>query len=243
MLRYLFVFFATWYCSLAHAQIELTATKAKTLSGVTDPQQIGEIFLVGSDSSPSVANVIIIKATTTAKFLKLRARSSLFQTVDLKQIGSSEWLLLQPGKFAIEATTFDPEKGIDEKIIEVVLDGSPSPPAPEPSPPSPTPPGPLPVDEFDNIGQRVATWSATLPKRPQVAACYVRAATRLREDPIATVNSVSADLVNCRTSLLGSESLLYAKFTDNLNADLKARWPMSKGTLADYFTAIAKGLQ
>jgi hypothetical protein len=242
------------FASVAHAQIELSYTKAKSLAGVTDPRQIGDQFLVGADSQPTISNVAIIKATTPAKFLKLRARTSLFQTVELEKISNTEWLLSQPGKYAVEATSFDPDKGIDEKTIEVVLDGSPSPPAPGPTPPGPGPgpeptpppgptPGPVPVDEFDNIGQRVASWSVGLPKKAQVSACYVRAATRLFEDPTATINSVSADLVNCRTSLLGNDASLYIALTDKLNADLKARWPMSKGTLADYFVAISKGLQ
>jgi hypothetical protein len=242
--RYFFLLVFATCCSIADAQIELSYTKAKSLTGITNPKQVGTRILVGADSQPTIANVAIIKATTPAKFLKLRARTSLFQSVELEKISNTEWLLSQPGKYAVEATSFDPEKGIDEKTIEITLDGSPEPPPePGPTPPGPTPPSPVPVDEFDNIGQRVASWSAGLPKRPQVAACYVRAATRLQEDPVATVNVVSADLVNCRISLLGNEASSYKEFTEKLNIDLQSRWPMSKGTLADYFLAISKGLQ
>jgi hypothetical protein len=232
-------------CSTTQAQINLTYTKAKALVGITNPQQVGDRILVGADSLPSISNVVIIKATTTAKFLKLRARASLFQTVELEKIGTDEWLLTQPGKYAIEATSFDPDKGIDEKTIEVVLDGKvPTPPTPEPdpTPTPPNPPSPVPVDEFDNLGQRVAIWSSGCPKKTELAACYTKAVKQLREVPSATVNTVVAELIACRTTLLGADLPKYKTMVDNINIDLQARGAMGKAVYADYFEAISKGL-
>jgi len=132
-------------CSTAQAQIDLSFTKAKALVGITNPQQVGNRFLVGNDSLPSISNVLIIKATTSSKFLLIEANANLEEVVDLEKLEGrdNEYLLTQPGTYYITATSFDPDKGIDKKRIKVVLDGTvptpPTPPTPVPPTPDPTP--------------------------------------------------------------------------------------------------------
>jgi hypothetical protein len=44
-----------------------------------------------------------------------------------------------------------------------------------------------------------------------------------------------------RIALLGADSTRYNDVTEKINADIKARGAMSKGVVADYFTALAAG--
>ena len=125
--------------STCFGQIELSYTKAKSLVGVTAPRIIGDRIVVGEDSKPSVTSVAIITAKTTSKFVSLKARKSLFESGGLTKISDTEWILSGEGRWKVEATSFDPEKGIDEASIEIVIGPAPDP-GPTPPDPGPTPP-------------------------------------------------------------------------------------------------------
>jgi hypothetical protein len=242
-LQTLLVWLAVASCAIAQiSTIDATVEKAKAITGIASPRVVGDVILVGEDAKPVVSSVAIVRVGTKAKFVKIKARRSLFDLGAVTKIGDGEWMLVGSGKYAVEITTFDPELGIDETVVEVVLGD----PEPEPEPPAPEPdipaPGPMPPDAFDNIGQRVAKVTAGLPKRVEVAGVYRFGAKQLREEPLTTVNSAFDRIFAERASILGSDFEKYKPFVELISNDVKQRWPMSKGVLADYFDAVAVGL-
>ena len=116
------------------------------------------------------------------------------------------------------------------------------PPKPDPKPDPDPDPKPDP-DVFDNIGQRVAVWSKGLPRRNEVAVLYVECATNLAENERLTQNQAIDLMVEKRKNLLKPDELkAYQPMIDQLNADLKKRWPMHALVTSAYFKAIAVGL-
>jgi hypothetical protein len=146
-----FVFLTT--LGTTYGQIELTYSKSLSLTGVTAPRLAGDFVLVGADSKPSVTEVAIITAKSPSKFLRLKARKSLFEVGTLKQISDTEWVLSGAGEWIVEASSFDPERGIDEALLRIVIGGTPPKPEPGPGPqpdPNPDPePGPKPEPNSD----------------------------------------------------------------------------------------------
>jgi hypothetical protein len=242
-LQTLLVWLAVASCAIAQTSaIDASVEKAKAITGVQSARIVGEAILIGDESKPVVSSVAILKVGTKAKFVKIKARRSLFDFGTVTKIGENEWMLVGSGRYAVEITTFDPEIGIDETVVEVVLGD----PEPEPEPPAPEPdvptPGPVPPDAFDNIGQRVAKVTAGLPKRVEVAGVYRFNAKQLREEPLTTVNSAFDRVFAERAALLGSDFEKYKPFVELIGNDVKQRWPMARGVVADYFDAVAVGL-
>lgn len=126
-------------------------------------------------------------------------------------------------------------------------DNPPNPPRPGPDDPDdddddePSPD--VPDDEFDNIGKRVAKWAEGLPRTKQAGECYRDSARLLREDPVVTVNSISAKLTGDLRSKI--DIGVYQTVFKNVNADLMQRWGSgwTKGMLAAYYDAVANGLE
>lgn len=227
-------------------QITIETTKLLEVAGVSSPQLLGAHVLVGEDSKPVLRQAALLRINTSAKFVQVKARKTLFDVAALTEVGEKSYLLSGEGRYAVEVTTFDPEKGIDSKTVEIVLGGDPvppTPPEPGPQPPTPGPDIPIPDDNFDNLGRRVNAWAITLPKRKEVAAIYREAAKQLRENAASTVNTVAAEIVNKRNAILVQDVTRYADLVGKLNTELTSRWPMSKGDLASFFTAIAIGLE
>ncbi len=186
-------------CSSCFGQIDMTYIKAKSLIGVTSPKVVGDRILVGEDSRPSVATVAIITVKSDAKFVRLVARKSIFEKGSLEKISDTEWLLSGSGRFIVEATSFDPDKGIDENAIEVTLDQAPPPgpdPKPEPEPdPEPTP-NPTPVPNEYNVG-KVSLQNAPKdqPMAMQIANMYRSSASKLwGQGALADIVSINKDL-------------------------------------------------
>jgi hypothetical protein len=233
-------------------QLSIDYDKAKSIVGVSNPRIYANYVLIGSDSDPKVAESAIIKVNTTLKFVLVSAKKSLFESVPVQKMAedNSEWLLVGSGRYLVEVIAFDP--GIEKKEMEVIIGLlPPTPPNPPPNPPTPptppTPPSPpspvVPPDAFHNLGQRVATTTNSLPKRAEVALLYRRAAERMASDPTSTINGIVGDLVNNRTNVLGADEKHYLPFIELINAEKAANWPMSRGTYADFLSAIAVGLE
>lgn len=148
-MRSLAIFLILLFGSRSFAQIEISYVQAKSLVGVTAPRLVGDRILVGDDSKPSVSQVAIISVKTPAKFVTLKARKSLFESAQLTKISDTEWILSGEGRWKVEATSFDPDRGIDEAAVEIVIGPRPGPtPDPEPDPkpdPTPEPPKDLPI--------------------------------------------------------------------------------------------------
>jgi len=226
----------------AWAELDVAVVKSRVITGIANPRVVGDVVLYDGDQSPKVTPAAQITIVTDFKFVRVKARTSLFESSNLQQISPGVYLLTGPGKYALEVTAFDPEKGIDEKVIPVELGDVD--PVPEPDKPDPKPdPSPVPPDSFDNIGQRVAKAAVGTGKKAEVAKIYRDGAKELRENPSVTVNGVFDKVFNQRTAAVVAEGDKWKAFVDLLNLDVKARWPMSRGTVADYFTAVAVGLE
>uniref|UniRef100_UPI0035699054 hypothetical protein n=1 Tax=Stieleria sp. TaxID=2795976 RepID=UPI0035699054 len=139
-------------------------------------------------------------------------------------------------------TDFENQK---QQLVDIVINEDVTP-EPEPEPDDPDPPGPepdnVPADDFENIGQRVAKWSAGIANRADYAIAYEAAATRLRSSPSDTVDDVGKKLVADLQAVASFDKYLPAVGA-KLNEDIQGRWPLSRGVLADYYTAIAVGFR
>lgn len=218
--------------------LTVDVTKSQVLYGLVNPRTVQTFILFDQEGSePEFAPAAIIQVKTNSKFVRVKARKNLFEGVNVTKLNDTDYLLLGEGKYAVEVTTFDPELGIDERILTVELGPSEPKPTPGPSP------SPIPDDEFNNLGKRVFDWSKDLPKRKELASIYRNVAKALTENPVITINDATTILSNDRSKLLGSELTKYSNFIENTNADLRSRWPLSKGEFAKYLITIAVGLE
>lgn len=247
-------------CTQCFSQVTINYVKAQALVGAVEPQlytdaQSNAIVLLADAKDAKLVPAALITVETKAKLVQLKARLSLFEFGNVTKVGDYKWLLVSPtgGKYAVEATTFDATTGIEEANIAIDLGPTPTPvpPGPGPTPPGPTPPGPVPVvdcnavpaDNFNNIGKRSCEWASGLPKRKEVGLAYEAAADRALNDQYATINTIAAALVNDRTNILGTDLPKYSTFIENVNADLKSRWPLNKADFAAWASAVSKGLE
>jgi hypothetical protein len=115
--------------SSAFGQIELSYSKSLSLQGVTAPRLAGDLVLVGADSKPTISEVAIINVASEYKFVDVVAKKSLFDEGVLVPIGDkgTEFILAGEGRWLVQATAFDPEKGIAKKSIEVLIGPPPKP--------------------------------------------------------------------------------------------------------------------
>jgi hypothetical protein len=223
-------------CTPALAQLDVTVTKVKALTGIVSPKVYPSLILINEASAPKTVDAAYVKVITPAKFVKVKARKSLFENADVIKLSETEYAFTGNGRYALEVTSFDPSLGIDERVIDVTFDDS-----PPDEPDVPDDDGP-----FDALSSRVRAWTKGLPKNKELSQLYADASTKLVTDPSATVNTVSGQLIESRTKVLGSASGDYSKFLEDLNADLKKRWaenPFSKQMLSDYYLEVSKGLK
>ena len=236
--------FATLNLS-AIAQLEVVVTKIDVLVGAPNARVINSFIVFDTEGSkPLFTPAALIDVKTQAKFVKVKARKSLFETTVAIKVSEYQYMVLGTGKYAIEVTTFDTELGIDEETVSVDLGQYPSPdPEPDPEPtPIPTP-NPVPDDQFNNLGKKAQEWSKGLPKRKELGSVYREASKLLTESPITTINDATVFVADSKNKLLGSDAVKYNVFFENLNADLRTRWPLSRGDLAAYMLCVAVGLE
>lgn len=229
---------------VALGQVSVDVVKSNVFTGVTSPRIVNDFILFQQENSaPKLSPAALIKVLTDYKFIKVKARQSLFESGPISKISDTEYLLVGSGKYAVEVTVFDPEKGIDEKIVPIDL--GPDTPAPGPDIPTPIPPGPNPIpdDEFNNLARRVYDLSKNLQKRKEAATVYEDAVKTLTEKPSSTINSVVIELSSKLNAVIGSDTSLWKPLVDKVNEDLKSRWPMSRMEYTRYLSLIALGLK
>jgi hypothetical protein len=219
--------------SSTFAQIQTTVSKTKAFDGVTGSRQVGSLLFIQSETAPQLLDAAVIKVTTPAKFMRVKARvKGTFDPAPVQKISETEYALIGQGRYIVEVTTFDPALGIDDAAIDVEL---------QDTKPLPGPDG----GKFDNIAARVASWTKGLGKNKDLAACYSEAAKKLIEDPSMTINIAADQIVVCRNKALQNGGQGYLKFIEELNSDLKARWsngPFTKVVMAEYYQEVVKGL-
>lgn len=226
-------------CAPAFAQ-SLTPTKVNVTSGYTNPKVVGPYLLHGDFSKPASRPGVLLTIEpkdATQKLFDLYAEAiPSLEIAELQSLPDGTALLVGEGRFRVTAF-FENPSAVKRLTVEL---GPPAPPEPDPEPPKPD--VVVPADPFDNIGQRVAGWAKGLPKTREVALLYVNCAEEM-VGSTKTINACIETMVKARTELLKPEELkLYQPLIDQLNADLKKRWPMAAMTCASYFNAIAAGL-
>jgi len=118
--------------SLASAQVETVVTRKKALLGVTNPQIQGTRILVGDDSNVSVTDVVLLEVKSDYKFQRVKALQN-GNRIDPEKLADSVYLFAGTGRYLVEITVFDPERGIDDTEVKFEI-GKPLPPEPEPEP-------------------------------------------------------------------------------------------------------------
>jgi len=161
-------------CSFGQVEV----VKKKSLIGVTRPEIVGDRIFVGEDSNPTVADVAVVFVDPAYKFSLVKIRRD-GERVEAEKLSDGRLILVGKGKYTIDATLFDPEKGIFNNEYSVELGGtSPKPPKPD----DPIPP-PAPVDDVPNeynvgkISLKNAPSDTVLAK--QIAGQYESAANLL----------------------------------------------------------------
>jgi hypothetical protein len=161
MKQLLAIIVALLLSSGAAAQIKTSTTEKLALLGVTSPVVQGNRILVGADSNVAVSPVVILEVATDYKFKRLKARRD-GQRVEAEPLSETQWLFAGKGKYLVEITVFDPERGIDETELTFEIGSGPKPPDEPSGPDDPNPPPPPPAGPFDNLAIRVATLSFNL---------------------------------------------------------------------------------
>lgn len=232
------ILIAVLLCNVCLAQ-SLTPTKVNVTSGYTNPKVVGPYVLHGDFSKPTSRPGVLLTIEPKdagQKLFDLYAESiPTLEITELQPLPDGTSLLVGEGRFRVTAF-FENPSAIKRLTVEL---GPPSPPDPKPDP---KPDVVVPPDPFDNIGQRTAGWAKGLPKTREVALLYVKCAEEIIGST-KTINTCIEEMVKARSDLLKTEEQrLYQPLIDQLNADLKKRWPMAAMTCANYFNAIAAGL-
>lgn len=217
-------------CSTCAAQITLDVRPCRAITELSEPIAFGTTT-VHFGETEKIVPAAIITTTSQYKFMLVKAYRSTGGRAPLLKLDDTHWLLAGEGKYDIEATGFDP--GMEEATATVTL--GPAPPDPDVPPPAPD----VPEDGFDNLGQRVAVWSAGIAGREKVGEAYRDVSRLLRNDPAQTINSAAAVLST--RLLLIPEYVNFKAVTPKINADGAAR-TFSRGTYADWLGCIAIGM-
>lgn len=93
-----------FFCGECLGQIDISYTTAKVLSGVSSPRLVGDRVIVAEESKPQAVLAAIVKVVSSEK-VRVKARKSLFETVELVPISETEYLLVGQGRFLVEAVS------------------------------------------------------------------------------------------------------------------------------------------
>ena len=178
----------------AFGQVEVV--KKKSLVGVTKPEIVGDRIFVGNDSNPSVSDVAVITVSKDYKFSQLKIKRD-GSRVEAEKLANGDLILVGKGVYSVDATLFDPDKGIWNDEFDIVLGGD----APKPDPPKPDPkPDPIPppsdIPNEYNVGQIAFSFAPADPDMAkQIAGWYSDGAERLFGTPnLATINKIIQDI-------------------------------------------------
>lgn len=176
LLPFLLVFFAS--CQpLCWAQIELKQTKVQVVSGLSNPQVVGDAVIISGDSKPVISPAVMIDATPADKATSLAAlQIPTFEPGVVNKVGDNRWLLVGTGSYLVIAS------GPSElKHLKVELGPTPAP--PEPVDPVPTPDDLSPVAKDSRAAMQVFVQS--------MAGNFNRLASETRQAKFKTVMDAS----------------------------------------------------
>lgn len=228
--------------SAAVAQIESKATTQYIVSGIDGYSVVGDLVVVPEGSRPKVSAVGLVEVDCDASMISVRASDSQRKPVEVRKIEATKFLVLGQGRLWVDVTCIDFERQFFDQSQFVIDVGDSPDPEPEPDPDEPDNPDPpdVPDDAFDNIGKRVAAAAIGKPSNESIAKIYKKWAEAVVSDPTLTVSSASGGLVK-DLAVVPGYSEAYADVRELINTDVKARWPLSKGVLSEYWMSISRG--
>ena len=254
-----FVLILLALCSLAAAQEPMTVSvRIESYAEFSSPPRIisnRAYYAKGSKIAEGDMGFVVIKGDVDAVIVdavraKLVGDEIVTESADVTQVGRKQFAITGTGKYSVQVTGFIATKDAQGetflsaqklKAFPITL-GEIPPPKPEPKPdPKPEPDTVVAPDGFDNLGQRIAQWSAGLPKRNEVGAIYAKYANKLAKQPSFQILEAFTGAQTDRVALLGADAPKYADIVAKINADIVARGPMGKGVVIDYFRAMARG--
>ena len=235
--------------SMSLGQLTVASRIESYVEFKTPPRVVGNRVYYATDSKATEGQMAFVVVTGPADMVRVKAKRMTIvanrivtERAGVEKIGPREFAITGDGTYTVEVTGFSKTDVEDYPEFEITLGKLPPKPEPDPLPPEPQPDdASIPSDGFDNIGRRIAQWSAGLPKRAEVGAVYLKYANKLSTDPsfqiVQAFTSASAD----RLSLLGADGPKYNDIVQKINLDVASRGPMGKGVVIDYFKAIARG--
>jgi hypothetical protein len=219
----------------ASAQIKTSTTEKLALLGVTSPVVQGNRILVGADSNVAVSPVVILEVGTDYKFKRLKARRD-GQRVEAEPLSETQWLFAGKGKYVVEITVFDPERGIDDTELSFEIGAGPKPPpGPEPEPepgPQPEPP----AGPFDNLAIRVAALSIRLT--PEQRTKW----TATLETVVRKMETLEFRRVDDARNFIRSQGLVNPELSKLLEEDSRTRL-LSFAETAAWYKEVLRGLK
>ncbi len=218
------------------------------LTGLKNIQTIGDIVIGDKESDIKEISLGLVTVKTKASIVEFDASDEQRKPVNFilnsefrNETDNSRVLtysVTTQGTVYVEVLCVDFDQKIYNKYRQVINIGPPKPPTP---PEPPTPPTPdIPSDVFDNLGQRVAIWTAGQPVNQAVGKVYLEAALELQNNLTTTIDQVTANMLAKVRSI--PEYASYTKFKEELNKDRLSRGAMSRGTTVAYWKCIALGL-
>lgn len=120
MRRLLLVAVLLLACLPTFGQVDVE--KKKSLLGVTSPEIVGNRIFVGSDSNPSVSDVAVVTVENGWKFqlLKFRRDGARFNP---EKLSDSQYIISGKGRYELDATLLDNDKGIWNEEFSFELGG------------------------------------------------------------------------------------------------------------------------
>lgn len=203
--------------------------------------RVGDLLLVPENEKVTTARVgLLLLSNIDGYSISIKASNATREPVPLTKEGDGAYSIRDVnGKVWVDGFAINWEAQSLEPI-QALLDLGGTPDVPNPPDP-PAPDDSVPEDEFDNIGRQVNSWATGLPGRKLVAGAYKTAAKSLLTDLSKTTDDVGAELKTTLTGL--PDFVAYRSFFLSLDKDLGGRWPLARGVLSDYYTAVAAGLE
>lgn len=228
-------------CSVSFGQVEVV--KKKSLLGVTSPEIVGNRIFVGSDSNPSVSDVAVVTVDKSYKFSLLKFKRD-GQRFEPEKLGDG-FIVTGKGSYDLDATLFDPDKGIWNNELKFTLGGA----DPKPDPPKPDdPPIPVPDGEFG-----LAAIAANHPNDANnvtiIGNAYRAAANalfgignlRTVEASVADINRVFANKV-CPTQDICQQWAAWKGRIDNRLREIQAGKQLTREDWYKALTEISDGM-
>lgn len=225
--------------SSCFAQLDLTYSKQKFLSGVTSPQIVGEDIVVGDDSgTPVIVNGGVLKTRSMYTFVELevlrngeevelRDPVETKREIDGKTETITKWTIKGEGIYKVTARAIDMQLGFKKTKIDFLIG-----PSPKPKPVDPVVPDPVVPDTLSPFAREVR--AAAVAYVQGMGDDYAKlaqgnfktvleASTEANKLDLVTRTKFKADMGKLMQPLLGNDQLpvIYPKVFQDMSAGFK----------------------